>query len=311
MKELFDPANFVWIIPLCAFGAFIICATCFVLRKEIRNMFKKLLFPYKNRYSIPAGIITKDTENKIQSQNAPLVMSAEIPTLPPTPLLFNPLAPQDSSSAKADTAQGQETESAKAEDKPLDKPKTMAAQLRVFIKDFNAILFPQSQSCFSPKEDLEKKALEQKNATIPPLPPVPVKAEEPVNEPQKIEEEKPQIAQEEKPQTVEARVKQHTQLPILPIPVLPAHKKEEHQKPLPPAYADAKAPYFIKDRYIIILSLLILSGFVIFLTARVKLLSAIQQRQYIEIKQLKEQLLDAKDAPAGKKVIIYVPVRRK
>lgn len=301
MNELFDPANFVWILPLCVFGIFIICATCFVLRREIKAYFAKMLFPYKNRYSTPAGIITKNSEHK--PQTAEPMLTEEDLTIPPQPLLFNPLAPQDSP----------------APNEPLEiksiqhKPKTRAEKIRVFFKEFKDILLPQSKSCFSPKEDLAQKQIEETNASIPPLP----KAEEP----QQAEEAKAQTEQSEsaKDQTEEVKKEEPAQTmppapPILPapevkpaLPVIPSAQ----QKPLPPVKPN-NGPYFMKDRYLIIFALLVLSGFVIFLSARVRLLSAIQLRQYIEIKQLKEELADLKgtDTPA-KKVIIYdIPARR-
>lgn len=309
MEELFDPSNFVWIIPMCAFGVFIICATCFVLRKEIKGMIDKLLFPYKNRYSMPAGIITKGSIPKEGEQTSYTVMK-ESSGLAEIPLLLTPLNPHDLPAAQQaeQPAAAQEQTTAQPADvqtqeaaKPQEEVKEVPAQpqekaqeqkpssvskLREFIKDFNAILFPQAQSCFSPKQDAAQNAAQNNvidpNLTLPPVPPTPAAVKE--------EQAKAKETVQEAPKP---------KLDILEVPAPQASHKAEDK---------AKSPYYIKDRYIIILSLLILSGFVIFLSARVRLLSAIQQRQYIEIKQLKEQIADAKGGNAGKKVIIYVPI---
>ena len=300
MKELFDPANFVWIIPLCAFGFFIICATCYFLRKEIKAIIDKLLFPYKNRYSMPAGIITKGSIPKDGAQTSYTVMK-ESSGLAEIPLLLTPLNPHDLPAAEqaeqaeqpaaqqaapaAAPAKAQEPEvkeaPANATQEEQVKKISSASKLREFIKDFNAILFPQAQSCFSPKQDAAQNNIIDPHMTLPPVPPTPAA-----------------IKEEQARQAGEAKESHKLKLEVL----------EESAKPIKEAADKASSPYFIKDRYIIILSLLILSGFVIFLSARVRLLSAIQQRQYIEIKQLKEQLTDAKVGNAGKKVIIYVPV---
>lgn len=300
MKELFDPANFVWIIPLCAFGFFIICATCYFLRKEIKAIIDKLLFPYKNRYSMPAGIITKGSIPKDGAQTSYTVMK-ESSGLAEIPLLLTPLNPHDLPAAEqaeqaeqpaaqqaapaAAPAKAQEPEvkeaPAIATQEEQVKKISAASKLREFIKDFNAILFPQAQSCFSPKQDAAQNNIIDPHMTLPPVPPTPAA-----------------IKEEQARQAGEAKESHKLKLEVL----------EESAKPIKEAADKASSPYFIKDRYIIILSLLILSGFVIFLSARVRLLSAIQQRQYIEIKQLKEQLTDAKVGNAGKKVIIYVPV---
>lgn len=301
MKELFDPANFVWIIPLCAFGFFIICATCYFLRKEIKAIIDKLLFPYKNRYSMPAGIITKGSIPKDGAQTSYTVMK-ESSGLAEIPLLLTPLNPHDLPAAEqteqaeqpsaqqapapaAAPAKAQEVEvkevPAIATQEEQVKKISAASKLREFIKDFNAILFPQAQSCFSPKQDAAQNNIIDPHMTLPPVPPTPAA-----------------IKEEQARQAGEAKESHKLKLEVL----------EESAKPIKEAADKASSPYFIKDRYIIILSLLILSGFVIFLSARVRLLSAIQQRQYIEIKQLKEQLTDAKVGNAGKKVIIYVPV---
>lgn len=298
MEELFDPANFVWIIPMCAFGVFIICATCFVLRKEIKGMVDKLLFPYKNRYSMPAGIITKGSLPKDGAQTSYAVMKEDA-GLSEVPMLLTPLNPADAQgqpqSAQADqpatqqpqAAQAQEAEvkeaPAQQKEKVEEKPVSSVSKLREFIKDFNAILFPQAQSCFSPKQDAAQNNVIDPNLTLPPVPPTPAA----------VKEEQAQAKEEVK----EA-----------PKPKLDILEQAEVPAPAKKTKDTKSSPYFIKDRYIIILSLLILSGFVIFLSARVRLLSAIQQRQYIEIKQLKEQLADAKGGNAGKKVIIYVPI---
>jgi hypothetical protein len=305
MEELFDPSNFVWIIPMCAFGVFIICATCFVLRKEIKGMIDKLLFPYKNRYSMPAGIITKGSIPKEGEQTSYTVMK-ESSGLAEIPLLLTPLNPHDLPAAQqaeqttaaqeqqaAQPSAVQKQEAAKPQEEVKEAPAqtqekaqeqkpSSVSKLREFIKDFNAILFPQAQSCFSPKQDAAQNNVIDPNLTLPPVPPTPAAVKE--------EQAKAKEAVQETPTP---------KLDILEVPAQQSSHKAEDK---------AKSPYFIKDRYIIILSLLILSGFVIFLSARVRLLSAIQQRQYIEIKQLKEQLADAKGGNAGKKVIIYVPI---
>ncbi len=299
MKELFDPANFVWIIPMCAFGVFIICATCFVLRKEIQGMIEKLLFPYKNRYSMPAGIITKGSLPKDGAPTSYAVMKEDA-GLAEIPLLLTPLNPQDLPAAEQSVqpvaAQAEQTEQpakaqeaevkeapAQQKEKTEEKPVSSVSKLCEFIKDFNAILFPQAQSCFSPKQDAAQNNVIDPNLTLPPVPPTPAGVKE---EQAKAKEEVKEAAK-------------------LKLDIL---EQAEIRKPAKKAEDKTNSPYFIKDRYIIILSLLILSGFVIFLSARVRLLSAIQQRQYIEIKQLKEQLADAKGGNAGKKVIIYVPI---
>ncbi len=303
MEELFDPANFVWIIPLCAFGFFIICATCYFLRKEIKAIIDKLLFPYKNRYSTPAGIITKGSIPKDGTQTSYTVMK-ESSGLAEIPLLLTPLNPNDlpaseqtekteqpaaqeapaavAAPAKMQEAQAAEVKepAAPTQEKAEEKKVSSLSKLRAFMKDFNAILFPQAESCFTPHETAQNNVIDP-HMTLPPVPPTPAA----VKEEKAIKAE--EIKEEHKPK-----------LEVLETPAKPAKQVADK----------ANSPYFIKDRYIIILSLLILSGFVIFLSARVRLLSAIQQRQYIEIKQLKEQLADAKGGNAGKKVIIYVPI---
>ena len=58
MSDLFSQENFIWTLPLAAFTLLIILITCYFLRREIANFFKKLFFPDTQRYTVPASVIS-------------------------------------------------------------------------------------------------------------------------------------------------------------------------------------------------------------------------------------------------------------
>ncbi len=62
---------------------------------------------------------------------------------------------------------------------------------------------------------------------------------------------------------------------------------------------------FLSDRTAIIIAMLILAGFVIFLSARVKLLGSIIKRQHVEIKNMQHQLDILTYEQSGVKVVIH------
>jgi glucan-binding YG repeat protein len=198
-----------------------------------------------------------------------------------------------------------------------------ADKLRIFMKDFNAIMFPQSEGCLSSKKPEEKKQ-EDVNEGLPPQPEIKqeIKQEEkPEAKPEAEHEFKAEQAINETEAKIKALAieeKQNDNLPkkekeniakekslILPKESAAYEVAETKQTA---HTAAAKQP---KLKPAIIFILLVLCGVTVFLASKVKTLDEIQQQQSIEIKQLQEKLLAGNGVSAPKKVIIYIPFGNK
>lgn len=151
---------------------------------------------------------------------------------------------------------------------------------------------------------------------------------------QKETEDKETLKEENTPQETEVsedenkeEVKEENNLEIteelkesLPTAILPAQPTEESPKVEESSPAnnlqekkeetkednktEEKKP-FLSDRTAVIIAMLILAGFVIFLSARVKLLGSIVKRQHVEIKNMQKQLEIHSYEQGGVKVVIH------
>lgn len=275
MKEIFDSANFIWIIPLGIFGLLVFILTCYCLRKEIKNFVKKVLFPTPKRYSIPAGIISNVDGSPLSNKQTTEVMMEAVKNVPSI------LPPSETPMAQEQPK----------EEKPMQVTTLEAAKnrTRTFFNIFCLrcrIGFRKVKNYFKEDEDdetnLEVKPQQSADFEQKPTPPVVIEAVE-----QELVEETPLTVQEQPEQIAQATVEQET---------LPKTDKGNESK--------TAKKVFVEDRIVFTLALLILTGFLVFLSARVKLLTSMTQRQRVEISSLQRQI-NTLIPPQSRKVIVY------
>lgn len=269
MKDLFSPSNFIWIIPLGLFAVTVICLTTYALRKEISSFLKNLFFPEAKRYALPAQIISNVDE---KGGKPAKVMKESIK--------------QDSSKKatpepKKEEPKKQEAkkEQPKAEPPAPSKTEVMETPLKSNLKRQKPVknIFEELAVALKWNWRKVKRFLTPKEKMATSMA-VQMPKEEPKPEP--VKEAPPQ---EEKPVSAPAQSMPQNTAPVIQESQTCACKK-----------------HIISDRLFFTIAIILLTGAVIFLGARMYLLGTIIKRQHVMIKQLQETAL------SPQKTIIYV-----
>ena len=333
MKDLLSPSNQIWLIPLASLTLLIILFTCYFLRREIASVFKNLFFPDTNRYTAPAGVISQVDENgkRAEVQQEPQDLKKEA------------LAKKDHSVLRRletgtrwgfrklknkclrGFAEFAGTEDAPSKNNPgiivrkesspevKQEPASVQQPVPVILPDTDAAAEPAA--AFIP-EDIQEEypdtpVAESKTVFVP-APVQEVEIQEPAEHtltatPVAAVLQEPAPVQEPSEQPLQAQngIKEPLAASLQSQAEPQENKQAAAVAATPAANPQKEKQPFISDRTMIIIAMIALVGIIIFLTARVKLLTSLAIRDHILIRDLQTQIEMIRYEQDGVKVVVH------
>lgn len=336
MSDLFSQENFIWTLPLAAFTLLIILITCYFLRREIANFFKKLFFPDTQRYTVPASVISnvdmdgKQTASKKDNTSAlpnkkrhTFLRNIETNIRWIFRKLKHKLTNTFAEIAGTEDAPSKQNTGiiTKQDNRALQQPQSTSLQPTSLNTQDNTAkqgnissFIPEDIKEEYPEVSSSSNAVIMKQTALNNQQPATACAEQDKYGLQKpaaiIDDKITEIPFDKNKQplevnTIQKQISPEQQNKKPDTQNLIAAATAQKHSPAQKEETDKQKPSFISDRTALITGLLILVCFTIFLTAKVRLLGSLAMRNYVLIKDLQTQIQIMRYEQEGVKVIIH------